>query len=253
MEHVDATTERPEQSYASDAQNDFLLEADFRPALIQAAGKEAVFVLIRIEVRVQQEKINVPYAEAKRPQMHGIRTAVHRDHERVSVRVEDRFERMPCDVDRRIFRLLGQLLVEVLLEIAIAKEKADSRQWDTSIGGGFEVIARQDAEAPGVHGKALVKTELHAEIGRVISGVFAGSVRHVRAEVGIYFVSVLFKSWIVEYLRIGFPKGDEGIISGSVERIMIETSKKILCFGVPAPPEIVGEFIEFFAGIHSRY
>ena len=91
------------------------------------------------------------------------------------------FDRLPGELDRdrdrladdahrlRVDRLVVLRLppgrVDALPEVAAAIEQADADERDPELGGGLEVVARQDAEAAGIDRQALVQPELHAEVG----------------------------------------------------------------------------------------
>ena len=59
---------------------------------------------------------------------------------------------------------LTALGIQDLPEIALLVEESYAPGLHPQIAGGLEIIAGQDAQAPGVNGKGLSQAELHAEI-----------------------------------------------------------------------------------------
>src|SRR5690606_3872643 len=76
--------------------------------------------------------------------------------------------------------LLPAAPIEMLAEVAVAEEQPDGREGDAEVRGGLRVVAREDAEAAGIDGEALVEPVLHAEVARARSaGEAAGGVEVV--------------------------------------------------------------------------
>ena len=68
-------------------------------------------------------------------------------------------------VDRRVGLGLAALVAQPLGEVPTAVEQSDPDQGQPELGRGFQVVAREDAEATRVDRQAHVDAELHAEVG----------------------------------------------------------------------------------------
>ena len=57
------------------------------------------------------------------------------------------------------------IAVEHLAEVALLVEQADTRDRQSQVAGGLEIITGQDAKTTGVDRQGLTEAEFHAEVG----------------------------------------------------------------------------------------
>ena len=168
---VDA--ERAEQPPSADPEEQFLLEAQLRPAAIQLAGDPPMSGGVRRVIAVQQVQLHpadldLPGAQPDRvtrqrelqPQPLPVGLAQRRDRQLSGIVI---WEEGP----------LVSTLVDDLAKIALLVEQSHADHRHTEIAGGLELITGHITEPARVDGQSFAQHEFHAEI----RGAGQGSVR----------------------------------------------------------------------------
>jgi len=68
------------------------------------------------------------------------------------------------EIQFRIGLLLPAVGGEILLEISVAVEQADSDEWEGNFAGAFEMIAGENSQAAGIDGQGFVNSEFGRKI-----------------------------------------------------------------------------------------
>ena len=170
---VDA--ERAEQPPSADPEEQFLLEAQLRPAAIQLAGDPPMSGGVRRVIAVQQVQLHpadldlpgaqpdrVPRQRELQPQPLPVGLAQRRDRQLSGIVIWEE-------------GLLVSALVDDLTKIALLVEQSHADHRHTEIAGGLELITGHITEPARVDGQSFAQHEFHAEI----RGAGQGSVRVV--------------------------------------------------------------------------
>ena len=156
--------ERAEQPPSADPEEQFLLEAQLRPAAIELAGNPAMSGKVRRVIAVQQVKLHP--ADLDLPGAQPDRVSGQRDlqPQPLPVRLAQRRDRQLSGIVIRVEGLLRSVLVDHLAKIALLVEQSHADHRHTQIAGGFELIAGHIAKPARVDGQSFAQHEFHAEI-----------------------------------------------------------------------------------------
>ena len=156
--------ERAEQPPSADPEQQFLLEAQLRPAAIQLAGNPSMSGKVRRVIAVQQVKLHP--AHLNLPGAQPDRVSGQRDlqPQPLAVRLAQRRDRQLSGIVVRVEGLLLSVLVDHLAKIALLIEQSHADHRHTQIAGGFELIAGHIAKPARVDGQSFAQHEFHAEI-----------------------------------------------------------------------------------------
>src|SRR3954453_16806324 len=142
--------------------------------------------------------------------------------------------------------LLPAGIVQLLSEIALLVQEADTDQWHAEIAGGFEVIAGEQPQAAGENRQALGQAKLSRKIRGLPRLVMAMGVRkpcrlrrHVRRELSHHPFDVSNESGVVgsltQPLLIDRAKQPDRVVPGRLPEIRIEPAKQLDGLEVPCP------------------
>src|SRR5262249_28135278 len=137
---------------------------------------------------------------------------------------------------------------------ALTVHQAHARQRYAKIARSLEVIPRQNTEASGVDRNALVDTKLCREIGNAARVVLAVSLlepsRGAHVVVKALFNSIHVGQQAIVALKLfqaclfdSAKQLDRAVLHG-LEQIVIDAPKQRNGLMIPAPPQVVGEFVE---------
>src|SRR5450631_1969352 len=165
MAHLRLDSESPQQSPTGDPEQQFLLQAQFRSAAIQLAGDAAMDWIIRGVIAVQQVQLyptdlNLPSAQPDRVAGQG-----DLQSQPFAVRLTQGRDGQLPRIVKRIYGLLGSILVDHLTKVTLAIEQSDANDRHAQIAGSLQLVAGDVAEPTGVDGQRFAQHELHAEIG----------------------------------------------------------------------------------------
>jgi len=130
-----------------------------------------VFGSIGGEIGIQEIELNA--ADDGTPNARGDCTIGERD---MDLHVRHEFDGEDVEVILRASFLLPACGIEILAEIALLIEKANTNERKAEVAGGFEVVASEDAKAASKNRKTFRDAELEREIGDekiLVFGVFA--------------------------------------------------------------------------------
>ncbi len=147
--------------------------------------------------------------------------------------------------------------IQVLFEISLLVEQADTHQGHAEIAGRFQMIPGEHTEAPGKHGQALGQAELRREIrhkhgsGVAISPMEpCGWAVHVRIEFLELAVQMREKGFVLcRCLQLRLVNGtqhQDRVVPGGFPQLAVEASKQLDSIVVPSPAEVVGQLAKPF-------
>ncbi len=140
------------------------------------------------------------------------------DVEFFSLAVARRLQGQLVEVGPHVMRDLLAVSVDGLGEITLAVQHAHRHEGQAEVAGGLAVVAGQNAEAAGVNGQALVKTEFGAEIGdQILLGV---QMRHHFGTHAFMAVGVVGGQGAVEVLD------EHPVVGGGVEPRLRDAAQK---------------------------
>ena len=142
-----------------------------------------------------------------------------------TVRVLDLFDGQRGKIVFGIDRGLVAVLVDELAEVAVLVQQAHGHQRDVQVTGGFQMVTGKDPQATGVDGQAFGHVGVEGRHGLV-----------VQAQV------VLLVGHDDQPCPCGFFQCGDGIVVAALPFLFIEGREQMVAFGMPAPPEVVGQF-----------
>ena len=251
-----------QRPHAADAQQQLLQQAHPFAAAVQAASEVAQLGVRVIGGGVQKQQAHAPHLRL--PDLRADRAAAQRDFDdaRPARGVADQFQRQQGRIVMERLGVLPTLGVDALAEVAFAVKQADPNQRHAQVRGAFEVIAGQDAQAAGVNRQRLVQAEFSTEIRhrtpRQRPGVRIAPKRLCR-EIARELVVPALDAGDVDFVgeershpRVAkaFEKYDR-IVIGFAPQIGVHVPKQVDDLGIPRPPQVVRQFIEFLPDIRT--
>ena len=182
-----------EQKHATEPEEVLLLHAVLPVTTIELVRDGAVPFAVLWDVGVEEIEADAPYIDLPDVAEDGVVGVGHFEDERcLTIGFKDLLDGELCEVLRLVVGLLLPFGAEVLGEVTIAVEEADSRQADIAVAGFLEVVTSQYAETTGVNLEDVRQTILHAEVGyRGANSV--SRLAHIGTEVGVDFVQLSHK------------------------------------------------------------
>ena len=157
--------ERAEQPPAADPEEQFLLEAQLRPAAVQLAGDPSMGGEVRRVIAVQQVELHPADLDLPGAQPDRVTGQGDLQPQPLAVRLAQRRDRQLSGIVVRVEGLLRAVLVDHLAKIALLVEQPHADHRHAQIAGGLELIAGHVAEPARVDGQRFAQHEFHAEIG----------------------------------------------------------------------------------------
>ena len=230
--------------HSADTQDDFLLDAGVDVATVQLIGNGAIHRAVVRNIAVEKEHANMaglglPNLERDPPvgdsdvNVQFLAGAVARG-----------LQGQVGECGRRVVGDLFALPVNGLIEVALTIQHAHGHERNRKVAGGLAVIPRQNAQAAGIDGQALVQAEFGAEIGnQVLAGV---QVRSDDAPCMFLMVGVVGRQGAVEVLDedpvfrrlveavLGdAPQKDFGVVAALLPQFFIKTDEQAAYPPVP--------------------
>ena len=165
--HVDdfgLASQRAQRPHATDAEQNFLLEAVFVVATVKLVGDGLVFAAVRIDFRVEQIQRNASDLDFPDLRPDFAPRVVHGNQQRLAVRPGLQFTRQIVEIVRVQIFLLIAFMVQVLAEITVVVEETHGDERDAERGRGLQMIAGEQSQTTGVNREAFVQAEFGAEI-----------------------------------------------------------------------------------------
>ena len=239
----------PQGAETSDAQQQFLADADARIAAVQARSQFAVFGMIAFDVRIEQKQIAASHFHAPDFGADGAAAGLDLHGDRFAVRSDGGFHGQLVDIGLEIFFLLPAGAIQALPEISLAVKQADADQRNAQIGGALDVIAGQHAQAAGIFRNRYVQAEFGGEVRhrtRPQNAGVPGAPGAVRvqifalAAIGVVDPAVQHQlAGAALHLGQGnLRKQGDGIVIELPPAHRIEIAKQAAGVVVPAPPQI---------------
>ena len=151
--------------YATDTEQDFLLQTVLPVAAIEAVGDGLVVVAVHLVVGVEQIELDAAHIDTPYVRVYHIISIGHVNHHRLSVLVELALNGQMGEI---LCLILGNLLSvhrQALREIAEAIEEAHGHHVDITVRSFLQVVASQHAETTAIDFQSGVHTILHREVG----------------------------------------------------------------------------------------
>ena len=262
-----------ERADASDAEDDFLLDACVDVAAVEVFGDVAVVAVVLGHVGV--EEVEGDAADVALPDADGDGAAWEFDVDAVllaGVGVDEAADGLVGEVDVGVGFLLVAVGVEVLVEVAAAVEEADADEGESEFAGGLDVVAGEASESAGVDLEALGEAELCGEVGdahglaAAVVGVLGFEEFGVLSHEPGATLAVLLEAAVdeIEGVEIGLVGGVaveealvaaaeelDGVVVGLFPELAVEADEEFLSLGVPGPPEVVCDFEERLEGFRE--
>ena len=149
------------------------------------------------------------------------------------------------------------MLVNRLVEIALAVEDAHRNKRNAQVTGGLAVVACQYAKATRVDGKTFMETKFCAEVGnQVIVGIdiFTDAAVHALLVVGvigrkhplkIFHEDAVIGGGLKALLRYPSQKGFR-VVTGTAPEVLVKPGKHAPDLPVPAVNEIAGKLFQSY-------
>ncbi len=172
-----------EESYATHAEDNLLLEAVLPVTAIERVSESAILGIVEWVVSVKEIERDAAYVDAPNLQLNLTAREVDGDVELLSVGSADLVNREALELRGLIDGLLLAVDGEALLEISVTVEETNSGEVDTAVRSLLEVVASEDAETARVDLEDVGETILHAEVGD--GGLVGERLVEVRLKLGI--------------------------------------------------------------------
>ena len=165
MHDAGRDAQRGERAHAADAEQQFLADADAVVAAVEPRRQLAIFGLIAVDVRVEQQQRAAPDGQLSRRARRSCRCA-----SRSSIDDRHAVGRPPArsaagGCRRRCSPRAASRRVEPLAEVALVVVQADADERNAEIRCALDVVAGENAEAARVDRQRFVQPELGREIG----------------------------------------------------------------------------------------
>ncbi len=159
MPHRRIDAERPQGADAADAEDDFLLDARFAVAAVEARREFAVPRRVLFEVGVEEIDLRVTELDVPHRDEHGARAERDGDDARLAVGHQGRFDRRVLPVQLAVAFFLPAFRRHALVEVALRIHEADGDERHAEVAGFLAVIAGEHAQAARVDRQRLMEGE----------------------------------------------------------------------------------------------
>lgn len=164
VENAGGDPEGAEGFDAADAANELLTDARARVAAIKRVREFAVFLRVSFDVGVEKIEGRASDHDAANFRLDRAVLRVDRHGDAVAVLIFDGFEGDVFDFGRDVMFDLVAVGVDLLTEVSLFIEEADSDEGDAESAAALDVVSREDAESSGVNREGFVNTEFEREI-----------------------------------------------------------------------------------------
>ncbi len=237
--------------HAPHSEHDLLAQPLLKIAGVQALGDRAIPRMVLFEVRGEEVQRDPPHPRFPHPNVdRGIKRG-HRYDQRVPLAIEGRPNRVARPIEGRVGFLLPTVVAEPLAHVAVGVDEPDPNERKPEVARLLERVAGEDPQAAGVHGERNVDAELCRKVcyrPNVCPGMRRercwGNLR-LLAESGHHLVVQVEEPRILR--RAGESAGCEQlqhshrVVSALAVRLEVERAQEFPRFGIPAPPQVVGE------------
>ena len=243
-----------EGAEATDGEEEFLADPVFMSPTVKPGGDFEEFRRVFGDIGVQQNQGDAADLEIPDAGMQFALGEHDADLHQLTICFPGPFHGKVLDFRVRVDFLLPAILIEALFEVPLVIKQANANEGHRQIGGGFQVVAGQNAEAPGGEADVFVEAEFQGKISdqtmfgvRVRSGAFLKPA----LEFGQLFEeSRVFRHRFKGGLR-DFAQESERILSGMAPCRRINAAEKIQGVLIPAPPGIPGQYFQKSEGFRN--
>ena len=224
-------------------------------AAVQPRRQLAIPRRVLFEIGVEQVELDAADADAPDGDEHRAVAERHRGDAGLPSGVMRRLDRRFLPVQLLVDLLLPAVGREALVKIALRIHEADADERHAKVAGFLAVIAGEHAEAAGVDRQRLVQRELGGEVGDRLAvqvRALALAPRVVRGARGVEpgdrcdrsWPATRDRRWRGQRVRRDQLQHPHRVVRGLPPQRIVETAEDAPRVGVPAPPEVVGEFVE---------
>ena len=169
-------------------------------------------------------------------------------------------QRQLAYIDIDVFFFLPPFLVQALCEIALLVEKPDTDQGNPQVRGAFQMVTRQDAQAPGIDLQGFMQAELGREIdhGPVVQiAAVNGAPGLLQLDIFIEPPEGIVYTAVEHQLRGAFLNLSRGDLIHEGNRVMfnlspdmrVQVGEDAYDLWMPCPPEVISQSPETFMKI----
>src|SRR6516225_1439444 len=253
------------RAIAADPKDDFLPDAHLTVTAVQLVGDVTVFgPFVGGDIGVEQIERDPPHLGTPDLRKDGTTGKLDCYRQRCSILSADRTEGEVVEIVVFVRLLLPARLVEILPEVALLIEQADTHQRNPEVARGLQVVPRQDAESARKDGQALGKAKLRREIGD--EGLF----RHgatlllepgdlalkVRLQVRGHSMQVSQERIVAgggfELFLLNNSQHKYGIMARGLPQVGVEPAEQLDAFVAPGPTQVVGDASKAFKWRRQR-
>ena len=237
-----------------------MTDARARVAAIKRVREFAVFLRVSFDVGVEKIEGRASDHDAANFRLDRAVFRVDRHGDAVAVLIFDGFEGDVFDFGRDVMFDLVAVGVDLLTEVSLFIEEADSDEGDAESAAALDVVSREDAESSGVNREGFVNTEFEREISDGTrpsdAGVLTRPNRSLRdvifesAEGGVDArLKRQFEDALFELLGGKFVEERNGIMSEFAPSFCVQKAKDLDNLGMPTPPQVSSDFHAFFVSV----
>ena len=237
-----------EQQHAADAQQVLLLDAVLPVATIELVGDFAVILAVEVEVGVEQIELDTAHVGLPYVGIDGAAGIRNLMNQLLAILVQNGLDGKLVEV---LCLVIGNLLTvhrEGLGEVAVAVKETHSGHVHAAVAGLLDIVTGQDAQATRINLDGVAQAVFHAEVGNR-RDVLAQGLLHV------FLIKLIGAVDAGHHSRIGLDSGDflvrealkrlHGVLAGGTPRVTVQVVEQGLALGVPSPPQVAGQFVEF--------
>ncbi len=241
--------ERPHRAYAADPEQQLLQEPVLGRAAVETVGDLAERRRVVLDVGVEQQQRH-PADLGDEDARHQLRvTRDRQSHLRGgSVSLAKKRDRQAVGVEHRVGLLLPALPRELLAEVPVLVEQADTDQRDTEVARRLQVVAGQDAETAGVlrqhRGDAVLGREVGDRLRRILAGLLLEPARpgQVLLQVGVGQLEhpheALVGGELLQPRARHRAEGLDRVAAALAPDLGIDGGEDVLRLRVPGPPQV---------------
>lgn len=249
---------RPDRPHTSYTEQHLLEQPVFAAAAVEPVGDPAFADAVLLDVGVEHEQRDA--ADLGQPDPGAQRAAAgqREGHQGGrAVLLAQGHQRQFVGVEDRIVLLLPALAGQGLAEVAVPVEQAHADQRDAQVAGGLEMVAREDAEAPGVLRQGGGDAELGREVGdgggqvgglRLVPAVAADVLAQVVADRGETAQEAAVLGELREPSARHAAEQSYGVAAALGPALGVDGPEEVAGLGVPGPAEVAGQVTERVKG-----
>src|SRR5579884_1626774 len=249
--------QRSQCAHAADTQHDLLCDTNLAVPAVEARQQFAIPGRVGSDICIHQVERDAAHHQLPDFSIDAPARQVDTDDHFVAGRADGWHGGNLRKMQLLVEVLLPALARDTLLEVALRIEKANADEGQAEVAGLFAVVAGQNTQAAGVDREGFVQAKLRREVSDGLIDQFRvgacepGFIRpwmHVMVEIADYAIVLLeiFRvgGGFLQTPRLHLAEKAHRIVSHSFPEIPVKCAIEGASFGMPAPPEIVCQFIQ---------